>query len=86
MTPQQAASHLAAKRTDAPTPYALGTITAGFALDHHMPGELAQHVAAAHITHGDRVELTALLRSAEDPVMPPHVERAITNALKEIQP
>lgn len=77
MTPQQAAEHLAAKRTDAPTRYALLT-------DGRAANCAAKTVAVAYISRADRTEVTALLRSLESPVMPADVEQAIQHELNQL--
>lgn len=76
MTPQQAAEHLAAKRTDAPTRYALLT-------DGRAANCYAKTVAVAYISRADRTEVTALLRSLETSPMPADVEQAIQQQINE---
>lgn len=82
MTPQEAHDHLSARRTDAPTRYALAGMTADFAIEHNLSGGLALHTATEYIDHADRAEMEALRRSLDDP-MPADLTERILNALKE---
>ena len=76
MTPQQAADHLAAKRTDAPTDYALLT-------DGRAASCLAMQAAVVSMVAMDRAELEAFAESLRTEVMPPEVTERIKQALKE---
>lgn len=77
MTPQQIAAELAAKRTDAPTRYALN----GTPLDLRALVARTFHA----VTHASAVDAQIVARSTEDPVMPAEVEARITAVLKEIR-